>query len=227
MRITVFLFFFLILNFQLFAQDYVVLKNGHTFNCKIKTITKNDIVFNDSITNDTTTYFIKKSLVFFVRYETGIKEIFSNKVSEKKDIDGKIIVKNYSHDSPIDFVYGGFYIKDKKYNFDKIKLILLDLSDREIDSLLFTAHRIKTARTAMAMANIPFGIFSLGLCISAYGYYDNLTYVPLKHPGHLVAAGAIGAIGILNIGKIIQLGIKKRRLIHMAIDIYNNKIAKL
>jgi hypothetical protein len=224
MKKLLFIFLMFIYFNQASGQDYVVLKNGLFFNCKIKTITKTDILFSDSIPNDTTTRFLKKSMVLFIRYETGIKEIFNTDFANNTDPEKTTVSKTYPHDFPIEYGIEGFYINNKKYNFGQIKLILLDLGDPGIDSLLFQAHRIKAARTAMAFANIPFGIFSLGLCISAYGYYDYLNYVPLEHPGHLIATGIMGAVGIANIGKIIQLGIKKRRDINMAIDIYNNKI---
>jgi hypothetical protein len=64
------------------AQDILTKKNGEELNVKVLEVTTSEIKFKRNEIPNGPTYSIAKSEVLFVKYENGVKDIFSEKQSE-------------------------------------------------------------------------------------------------------------------------------------------------
>ena len=97
-----------------FAQDLLIKKNGEELNVKVLEVTTSEIKFKRNEIPNGPVYSIVKSEVLFIKYENGVKDIFSDKQSEvakkpeKVTAEIKPIEKKVAEDIKVSFgIKGG------------------------------------------------------------------------------------------------------------------------
>jgi|GEM_PF-683527 len=87
---------------QLSAQDYIILLNGDEIKSKVLEINDNTIKYKKYSNLSGPTYSLKKSEIFLIKYQSGDKDIFNAKTSEKSGNTGSYF---FSGETPREFIY--------------------------------------------------------------------------------------------------------------------------
>jgi len=85
---------------NIFAQDFIILKNGEEIEAKVLEINEHNIDYKKYSNINGPTYHINKSEIFMIKYESGDKDIFNTSGTVREKAPAKTI-----YSKPNDFVY--------------------------------------------------------------------------------------------------------------------------
>jgi len=83
---------------NIFAQDFIILKNGEEIEAKVLEINDTKIDYKKYSNINGPTYHINKSEIFMIKYESGDKDIFNKTAPTRKTV-------SPVYDKPTEFVY--------------------------------------------------------------------------------------------------------------------------
>jgi hypothetical protein len=76
--ITVVIFLFSLISFQLFAQDVITMKNGNEVVCNVTATTKWEVTYKTDTSISAPVKTVLKSEIFMIKYSNGTKEVYNN-----------------------------------------------------------------------------------------------------------------------------------------------------
>jgi hypothetical protein len=77
-NLHLFLFVFLFFSIGTNAQDLIILQNGSDVQAKVLEVTSDEVKYKLTANLDGPVYVLPKSKIFMIKYESGVKEVFSN-----------------------------------------------------------------------------------------------------------------------------------------------------
>ncbi len=202
------------------AQDYILKRDGQEIYCKVKEVTVTKVIYTDTSRSDTTQHALNKSEVFIIKYQNGIKEVYTQEEKKPETTTTVIIYKNLNNDyeGPItDLGSNDYQINGRVYHYKEIRRIMLGTGDDEIARLLAAAKMNGIIGNICAYSSIPFGY--IGFLMAATGLGGGSKDAILE-----VTGGVLGVVCLAANAANILLKINKRKKIGEAIALYNQKI---
>lgn len=217
MKKTAFVFLILILPLSILAQDYILKRNGEELYGYVKEINVDNIVYKDTLATDSTLKSLKKSDVFMIKFKNGLKEVFKEE-AKVQEIAPVIIVQKETKNEEYPIVEIGKYkytINNQYYSFGRVRRILLNENNEEINKLLRSARGNGVVGNILTYSTIPFGyigILALGVGVASG---DSET---------AIIGGALTTVFFGAQTANIIFKVNKKKKIDRAIAIYNDRV---